>query len=164
MPALSSGTIAPNFSLYDMNGKTFSLRDALAEVPLVLAFFKISCPTCQYTFPFLERIHKAFGGEFRIIGISQNDKKDTAAFIKEYGVTFPVLLDDTKKYPVSNAYGLTNVPTIFWVAEDGTIEMSSVGWDKQDIENIYRKAAELVERKPAPLFHRDEHVEAFRAG
>jgi len=147
-----------------MSGKTFSLRDALAGAPLVLAFFKVSCPTCQYTFPFLERIHKAFGGKFRILGISQNDKKDTAAFVKEYGVTFPVLLDDTKKYPVSNAYGLTNVPTLFWVAEDGTIELSSVGWDKQDIENIHRKAAELVEQKAAPLFHRGEHIEAFRAG
>ena len=161
---MKAGERAPSFRLLRLGGGEASLHDLIASGPTLLAFFKISCPTCQYTFPFLERIHKAFGGEFRIIGISQNDKKDTAAFIKEYGVTFPVLLDDTKKYPVSNAYGLTNVPTIFWVAEDGTIEMSSVGWDKQDIENIYRKAAELVERKPAPLFHRDEHVEAFRAG
>ena len=55
------------------------------------------------------------------VGVSQNGKKDTLAFLKEYGVTFPVLLDDPDSFAVSNAYGLTNVPTIFWIAQDGTI-------------------------------------------
>ena len=58
-------------------------------------------------------------GKITIVGISQNAKKDTAGFIKEYGVTFPVLLDDTESYPASNAYGLTNVPSLFWIAPDG---------------------------------------------
>ena len=112
--------------------------------PVVAAFFKISCPVCQYTFPFLERIYKAHGGKnVTIVGVSQNEKKDTAAFIKEYGVTFPVLLDDTDSYPVSNAYGLTNVPTIFWIAPDGEIEISSVGWERKEIEEINRKAAKI---------------------
>ena len=52
--------------------------------------------------------------------------------IKEFGITFPILLDEREAYPVSNAYGLTNVPTIFWIAQDGEIEVSSVGWIKAD--------------------------------
>ena len=52
MAALSPGTPAPDFTLRAMDGKQFSLRDALARGPVVAAFFKISCPTCQYTFPF----------------------------------------------------------------------------------------------------------------
>ena len=120
MAALTVGTSAPDFKLQTMDGKPFSLRDALAQGPVVAAFFKISCPVCQYTFPFLERIYKVYGGKnVTIVGISQNQKKDTAAFAKEYGLTFPILLDDTNAYPVSNAYGLTNVPTIFWIAPDG---------------------------------------------
>ena len=71
-----------------------------------------------------------------IVGISQNEKKDTAAFIKQYGLTFPVLLDDTSTYEVSNAYGLTNVPTIFWIAQDGEIEVSSVGWIRKDMDSL----------------------------
>ena len=122
MAALNRGTSAPDFTLQTMNGKQFSLREALARGPVLAAFFKISCPVCQYAFPFLQRIYEAHGKKnVTIVGISQNGKKDTADFIREYGLTFPVLLDETSSYPVSNAYGLTNVPTTFWIAQDGEI-------------------------------------------
>jgi len=165
MAALTAGTPAPDIKLQTMDGKQFFLQDALAHGPVVAAFFKVSCPVCQYTFPFLERIFKAHGSnKVAIVGVSQNDKKDTAAFMKEYGVTFPVLLDDTKTYPVSNAYGLTNVPTIFWIAQDGEIEISSVGWDRKDVEAISRKAAKISGTAPKPVFHPGEQVADFRGG
>jgi peroxiredoxin len=165
MPALVVGKTAPDFSLPAMDGKLFSLQAALARGPVVAAFFKISCPVCQYAFPFLERIHEAYGdNNVAIVGISQNEKKDTAAFIKEYGATFPVLLDDTDSYPASNAYGLTNVPSIFWIDPDGTIEISSVGWVRQDIEEINQKAAEAGHNNLKPVFRPDEQVAAYRPG
>jgi peroxiredoxin len=165
MAALTAGISAPDFKLSTMDGKQFSLHDALTRGPVVAAFFKISCPVCQYTFPFLERIYKAHGGtNVTIVGVSQNERKDTAAFIKEYGLTFPVLLDDTNTYPVSNAYGLTNVPTIFWIAQDGEIEISSVGWDRKEIEEINRKAAEVTGSAAKAIFHAGEAVADFRAG
>jgi peroxiredoxin len=165
MAALTAGISAPDFQLSTMDGKQFSLRDALTRGPVVTAFFKSSCPVCQYTFPFLERIYKAHGGKnVTIVGVSQNDRKDTGAFIKEYGLTFSVLLDDTNTYPVSNAYGLTNVPTIFWIARDGEIEISSVGWDRKEIEEIDRKAAEVTGSAARAMFHAGESVADFRAG
>src|SRR5271167_4210895 len=165
MAALTAGTSAPDFKLQSMDGKQFSLRDSLTRGPVVAAFFKISCPVCQYALPFLERIYKAHGGKsVTIVGVSQNDKKDTAAFMKEYGVTFPVLLDDTNTYPASNAYGLTNVPTIFWIAADGEVEISSVGWDRKEIEEINRKAAKTNGDGLKPVFRSDEQVPDFRPG
>ena len=165
MDALTAGTKAPDFELTAMDGKKFVLHDKLARGPLVLAFFKVSCPTCQYAFPFLDRLERAYGHNgFRIIGVSQNNPKETSAFIKEFGVTFPVLLDDTEKYPVSNAYGLTNVPTVFWIAQDGGIELSSVGWVKADFEEISRKMAESLHWAPAVMFKPGEDVRDFRAG
>lgn len=165
MAALTAGTSSPDFKLQTMNGQQFSLRDALAKGPVVAAFFKISCPVCQYAFPFLERVYKAHGGKkVTLVGVSQNEKKDTAAFVKEYGVTFPILLDDTKTYPVSNAYGLTNVPSIFWIGQDGEIEISSVGWDKKEIEEINRKAAEINSEGPKPVFRSDDQVPDYRPG
>src|SRR4051812_34926753 len=123
MPALATGTKAPDFELKTLDGEPFSPTDELTHGPVVLAFFKVSCPTCQYAFPFLERLHKAYvANGVSLVGISQNSAKETAAFNKEFGVTFPVLLDDPNSYPVSNAYGLTNVPTVFWIARDGEIE------------------------------------------
>src|ERR1700734_1019562 len=165
MSALTVGTQAPDFEVKAMDGKRFVLRDELAHGAVVLAFFKASCPTCQYAFPFLERLERAYGHKgVRIIGVSQNDPRETAAFTKEFGVTFPVLLDDTRAYPVSNAYGLTNVPTVFWIAEDGNIEVSSVGWVKADFEAISRKMAAAASATPAAIFQPGEDVRDFRAG
>ena len=129
MTALATGTRAPEFELKTLDGKKFSLREELARGPVVLAFFKVSCPTCQYTFPFLERLHKAYRTKgITLVGVSQNDATETLAFVKDFGVNFPILLDDMHGYVVSNEYGLTNVPTIFWIAQDGEIEISSVRW------------------------------------
>jgi peroxiredoxin len=131
----------------------------------VLAFFKVSCPTCQYALPFLERLHKAYGQNgVTLVGVSQNDAGDTAAFNKEFGISFPVLLDDTRSYPASNAYGLTNVPSIFWVAQDGQIEVSSVGWVKTDFEEINHRMADAGKSTPAVVFKPGEDVRDFRAG
>jgi len=165
MAALATGTKAPNFELKTLDGKPFSLRTELARGPVVVVFFKVSCPTCQYALPFFERLHKAYGLKgVTLVGVSQNDAKDTAAFNKEFGVTFPTLLDDTRSYPASNAYGLTNVPTIFWIDQDGEIEVSSVGWVKADFEEINRRMAELGKITPAVLFKAGEDVRDFRAG
>jgi peroxiredoxin len=165
MPALTTGKLAPDFTLPNMKGEQFSLSVTLTRSPVLLAFFKVSCPVCQFAFPYLERIYKAYGGKgVTIAGISQNQESETARFVKQFGVTFPVLLEDTRKYPVSNAYGLTNVPSLFWVNQDGKIEISSVGWVKKEIEQINQRAAEAGNLGMIPVFHAGEQVADFRAG
>jgi peroxiredoxin len=165
MSALAAGTAAPSFELPAMDGSNFSLPEALARGPVLAIFFKISCPVCQYAFPYFERIYKTYGGkQVSIVGISQNDKPDTAAFLKKYGVTFPVFLDDPKTYPASNAYGLTNVPTAFWISEGGTIEISSVGWSRPEFEEMASKAASATGDAPHPIFQPTEKIADFRPG
>lgn len=165
MAALEAGVQAPQFELPALTGPGFSLETALKRGPVLAIFFKISCPVCQYAFPYFERIYKAYGGsKVSIVGVSQNDKRETAEFVKRYGISFPVLLDDTNKFPVSNAYGLTNVPTAFWIAEDGEIEITSVGWVRQDIEEIARRVASAGGQSPKPIFQPTEQVPDFRAG
>ena len=165
MTALATGTKAPDFTLNSLDGKQFSLADTLSRGPVVLAFFKVSCPTCQYAFPFFERLYQAYARKgVTLVGISQNEAKDTAAFSKQFGVTFPILLDDTNSYPVSNAYGLTNVPTLFWIAPDGEIELTSVGWVKADFEQVNRKMADAGKTVPAAMFQPGEDVREVRAG
>jgi peroxiredoxin len=165
MSALPAGTPAPPFDLPTMDGSKFSLQDALSRGPVLAIFFKISCPTCQYALPYFERIHKTYGGkQVSIVGISQNEKPDTAAFLKKYGITFPILLDDTKTYAVSNAYGLTNVPTAFWISQDTTVEISSVGWARQEFEEMARNAASATASVPVTMFQAKEAIADFRAG
>jgi peroxiredoxin len=163
MAALSSGTRAPLFALPDMNGKSVSLAEELRRGPVVLVFFKISCPVCQYALPILERLHKTYPNA-TIYGVSQNSLKDTERFRRDFRITYPVLLDDAKTYTASNAYGLTNVPSIFYIAPDGEIEVSCVGWSRKDVEEIGRKLSASQKAPVAPLFEPGEQVSDFRAG
>jgi cytochrome c biogenesis protein CcmG, thiol:disulfide interchange protein DsbE len=164
MTHIESGNMAPGFSLKGSDGKNYSLHSLMEKGPVVAAFFKISCPVCQFTFPFLERLYKRYGGDgVTFLGISQDDARDTKAFTKDYGVTFPMVLDE-KGYPVSNAYGLTNVPTIFLIDTDGSVKVSCMGFVKKDLETI---ASELASRRkipPAALFRAGESVPANKPG
>jgi peroxiredoxin len=165
MVTLSAGVRAPSFTLPTVQGNRVSLDDAPQKGPVVLAFFKVSCPVCQYSFPLFERLYQANqGAEVTVLGISQNNLRDTKEFLREYGVTFPVALDDSKRYEVSNAYGLTNVPTLFYIAPDGEIEISSVGWSKADVEAVNQKLAEHRNQTPSLLWRKGEDVQDFRGG
>jgi peroxiredoxin len=126
------GARAPEFRLPRLDGDEISLEEIAAQGPALLAFFKISCPVCQLTLPFLERVHQA--GAVAVYGISQDDAADTRDFAERYRITFPMLLDsDTTGYAVSNAYGISNVPTMFAIARDGSIEQVMLGWRKQEM-------------------------------
>ena len=56
MSVIPAGASAPPFELPGIDGGRYSLQEALREGPVLAAFFKISCPTSQFTFPFLQRI------------------------------------------------------------------------------------------------------------
>jgi peroxiredoxin len=165
MPALESGIRAPEINLAFLDGQKFSLKDALKRGPVVAAFFKVNCPVCQFTFPYLERIFQAYGaGSFTLVGISQNDAGDTRKFNREFGITFPTLLDEKGKYPVSNAYGLTNVPTFFVISTAGEIETSSVGWSRRDVEQLNQRLARLSGKSAVQLFAPGEKIPDYKPG
>ena len=166
MSALETGVRAPEIALSLPDGRKFSLSEARKRGPVVAAFFKVNCPTCQLAFPYLERIFKAYskGGAFTMVGISQNKASDTEAFNREFGITFPVVLDEPGRYPVSNAYGLTNVPSIFLISPEGEIEFSTVGWSKADIEGLNRQLAKISNLGPAQLFPTGQKVPEFKPG
>lgn len=165
MQALSKGAHAPPIQLHTIDGGDFSLDYALNRGPAVLVFFKISCPVCQFALPYLERLYQGLKGKgVTLVGISQNSKKDTAFFCKQYGITFPIALDDPSGYEVSNAYGITTVPTIFYIAPDRTIEVSSVGWDKNEVEQIAHKVSAHLNLPPIQVIAPGENVPAFRGG
>jgi peroxiredoxin len=164
MAALPAGAKAPAFALQSADGKKLNLADALKKGPVVAAFFKVSCPTCQFTAPFLERLHETYGGEkFTLWGISQDDARDTREFLHEFEVEFPTLIDDSG-YSVSNQYGITNVPSVFLIAPDGKIQESSVGFSKKDLEKIAAAAAKATSTPPLSFFKPGEAIPDFKPG
>jgi peroxiredoxin len=153
---LEPGKRAPEFRLERLSGGHTSLAEILTGGPALLAFFKISCPVCQMTFPFLERIYAT--GRLHIFGISQNDAADTREFNEEFGVTFPTLLDsEDESFPASNDYGISSVPAMFLVEPGGAITQVMEGWRKRDIEALVTPAV-------AGLFRPGEYVPEWKAG
>jgi len=164
MTKVLAGHVAPAFTLHSTRGETFSLADALKKGPVVAAFFKITCPVCQFTFPFLERLFKAHRGDaVSFLGISQNDGAGTMEFLTEYGITFPAVTDEDR-YPVSNQYGLNTVPTVLLISADGRVRVSSVGFCKADLEKIEKELSDYFRKKPTSVFLPSEIVPDYKPG
>jgi peroxiredoxin len=163
MTDIARGSLAPNFSLPSLEGKQFSLSEALARAPVVLSFFKVSCPVCQFTYPFLERLFRRYGREAAFLAVSQDNAGASRDFAKKYGVTFPVLVDDAN-YLVSNAYGLSMVPTVFLIEPEGEVRISSMGFVKADLESVADALADRQRVAHSPVFLATESVPAVKPG
>lgn len=151
---LMAGTPAPAFELPLLGGAVQTLETLTTSGPVVLAFFKVSCPVCQLTFPFLDRLARA--GSLPVVGVSQDNARNTEGFNRAFGVTFPVLLD-AAGYPASNAFGITHVPSMFVVEPGAAISWASSGFDKKALE-------ELAARAGVALFQPHEAVPLLRPG
>src|SRR5690349_17716705 len=107
---LAAGAKAPEFALTQVSGEPATLSGLLAGGPALLALYKAGCPVCQLTLPYLERISK---GSLRVVAISQDAERETQRFLDNFRLTIPALLDPAEdRYPVSNAFGITSVPSL----------------------------------------------------
>lgn len=149
---LKAGISAPAFQLKSTSGGLMGVGSQ--STPILLVFFKISCPTCQYTLPFVERV----ASSVTVLGISQDNPEDTEYFANEYGLTFPIVFDEVRKgYPVSYDYKITHVPTFFLVEPGGRIAASWTGFSRQDLD-------ELGHRFGAAVFRPSEQTPQFKPG
>ena len=153
---LATGAQAPEIQLPDLNGHSWTLTGALKNGPVILAFFKIACPTCQLMFPFLQRLADASPSTL-LIAVSQDDASATREFQARFGVSMPTLLDTARIYPASNAFQITSVPSLFVVEPDGKISAAVEGFNKAAIEK-------LGERFGGSPFRESDHVPALRPG
>ena len=137
MSQLGRSVQAPDFELRDLNGELHRLSTVLSRGPVILVFFKVECPTCQFTFPLIQRIFASAGKDWhaRLWAISQDDSEETRRFARQFGITFEMLIYEYP-YDVSNAYGIVSVPTIFIIELDGKISMSDSGFSKVSLNQI----------------------------
>lgn len=122
---LGPGDSAPVFTLPDVQGTPVTPAGRR-----LLVFFKISCPVCQLAQPFLNRL--AARG-LPVVLISQDDAELTPYFLRQFDVQAPTLIDDEAAgYPVSNAFGIDIVPSLFLINDHDVVEAATSGFVKAD--------------------------------
>jgi peroxiredoxin len=163
MAALEPGTIAPPFQLQDLDGKARSLEDLRQGDLLLLVFYHSECPTCRMAMPFIGNLARAVRSErMKIWGVSQDDRNGTVKFAQASGLEMPIMVD-ADPYPVSQAYGLTNVPTLFLIDSTRTVLDQCVGFTKDDFIRIAQAVAKQA-ASPAPDIFGGKEVPAMAYG
>jgi peroxiredoxin len=114
-----------NFTLTDLQGKQWTLKDLKGKVVLV-NFWATWCPPCKKEIPDLEALYNRFKDQgFIILAISQDDETDKVApFIAAEKVTYPVMLDPGIK--VGKLFQVEGIPKSFVYNRDGKLVTESI--------------------------------------
>jgi len=122
---LAEGDPAPAFNLIDIDTGQAVSRP-WEDGPLALVFFKVTCPVCQLVAPKVQAL--AEGGA-RVVAVGQDPPEKLAAYRDRFGQRVPTL-SESPPYPVSNAYRITSVPTVFHIGPEGVFEQAVAAWDR----------------------------------
>jgi peroxiredoxin len=97
----------------------------------VVVIFETDCPTCQLALPYLNSLKSDF---IQVIGLSQDDERSTRDFVTQLKISYPVELDSGLK--ISRAYDPHNVPTFYVLDENGQVQRTLVGFDKEGLNDL----------------------------
>ena len=127
--ASESRTPAPDFTVYSMDGDKVSFSDFKGK-PVVINFWASWCGPCQSEMPHFEEAYKKYGDDIHFLMINLTDgmreTPDTVmGFLDYFGYTFPVYYD--MGYDASDAYGISPIPTTFFIDKNGNIASSQIG-------------------------------------
>ncbi len=144
--SLATGTAvtqrAPSFQLKTINGETFSSSQLRGKITL-LAFWNISCPTCQMKMPMVQDVYDKMPQDKVAIVTIHGAGRETA--IKNYvtaeNFRFPVLYDAENK--VGAAYNVLFVPTYYLLDKSGIVLNNNLQFNSaaelEKILNAYLK-------------------------
>ena len=114
-----------DFTLTDLQGKTWTLKDMKGKVVLV-NFWATWCPPCRKEMPDLEALYNRFKDQgFVILAISEDEETPKVGpFIAEHKITYPILLDPGSK--VNNLFEVEGIPKSFVYDRDGKLVAQSI--------------------------------------
>jgi peroxiredoxin len=157
---LDPGSPFPAIDLRDESGR----MNTPSGGETLYSFFKTTCPTSAFAWPYLQRIWKSGrGGSFFVLAVSQDDPETTARFYEELGLEIPTVYDP-EPWRASDALGLTTIPAFLLVDSKGVLRDYAIGFQKHKMEEFAARAARLGGGKAAALFSPEEQVPAIKPG
>jgi len=154
------------FVLLGTDGVPRSLSEPTGG-PLLVAFFKTTCPTSELAFAYLERLHQVYGRQggrqgLQVWGVSQDALDESLAFAVDQGVTFPVLLD--AGWDASIAYGIETVPTMYLRNGSGDVVFTSISFVKDELNEMARLIAGQLGAPAVVIAPADDGKPPFKPG
>lgn len=148
---------APAFEVPALAGGTINLEAYKGQVVL-LNFWGTWCEPCKRELPALETAHQQLNGEgLAVIGVNLTDDELTqgrdqaaiAAYLAQYGVTYPVALDVEGE--ITNAYRVFPLPTSFFIDGEGRIRYVHIGeLTLDDVQARFRELKQEASASRAP--------------
>jgi peroxiredoxin len=130
---------AKPFKLYDTDSVAFDLAD-YKDKPVLIHFWADWCAHCRQEFPKIQKAYKILKPrDYEFLAVNAGQSKDHVLEIKTtFGLTFPLLVDEEAK--TAEIYGVSGLPTSFFVDRKGIIREKYIGWlDEQQILDIFKK-------------------------
>ena len=119
---LRVGETPPDFSLKDLNGKTWTVSE-LKGKPVVLNFWATWCAPCKFEMPALESIYQKYKDKGLVILAvdikTDNGEAAVRKYQQEMGMSFPIVMDTTGE--TENNYRVRAYPTSFFIGKDGKL-------------------------------------------
>ena len=126
---------APDFTFYHLDGSEAKLSDYFGK-PMVLNFWSSNCGPCRSEMPDFQRAYEALGGEVNFVMVNVTDGywdtlESASTYVTEEGFTFPVFYDTDNH--AAYTYGITGLPTTFFLSAEGNLVAGRSGAMSYDI-------------------------------
>jgi peroxiredoxin len=113
-----------DFTLTDLDGKSWTLKDLQGKVVLV-NFWATWCPPCRKEMPDLESLYQRFASQgLVVLAISDEDAAKVKPFLQGRGITYPILLDPGRK--VTESFQVDGIPKSFVYDRQGKLVAQSI--------------------------------------
>lgn len=146
--ALEVGSRAPDFTLKDLDGNTWTL-ESLSDSVVVINFWATWCPPCRLELPSLSILFERNKGRegFQVLTILYQDSPENArTYFNKKGFGMPVLLDTNGS--VAHSFGLKGVPETYVIGKGGVVKKHYIGPVEFDLPETAEYLESLMKLEP----------------
>jgi len=130
---LKAGAPAPDFTVKDLDGKEFRLKDRLGKDAVLLFFWSFFCGPCREEMPLVNEMTRQYAEKgIQVVGVNLDGmemKKAVDKFVVSEKIAFRIVFDELEgdSFRVADPYGVAGTPALFIIDKKGIISYSVVG-------------------------------------